>query len=138
MSVVLEDISFEEPEVPEPVEAESPVEAAEVPVEAAEVPEPPTPDPKKRGRPPKAKAAPQGLPPIPKAKPKAKPKVKAPKAPKPPSSEESESDVDETLRSVYNHVAKPDMETAILEFLVNRKAGETQKRRQLWSQLAQM
>ena len=141
MSVVLErlDTSFEEPEVPEPVEAEAPVEAAEVPaVEAAVVPEPPTPDPKKRGRPPKAKAAPPGLPPIPKAKPKAKPKVKAPKAPKPPSSEESESDVDETLRSVYNHVAKPDMETAILEFLVNRKAGETQKRKQLWSQLARM
>ena len=73
------------------------------------------------------------------SKAKAAPKEKKPKPP--PIIEEedsSESDVDETLRNVYNHVARPDMETAILQFLVNRKQTETQRRRTLWSQLAQM
>ena len=46
--------------------------------------------------------------------------------------------MDETLRSVYNHVAKPDMETAILQFLVNRKQSEATRRRELWGRLAQM
>ena len=105
------------------------------------VPEPtPTetlaPAPKKRGRPPKAKAeAPP--PPIPKVKPA--PKPKAVRKPKPPVEESSDSsDVDTTLRNVYNHVAKPDMETAILQFLVNRKQAESTRRRELWGRLAQM
>ena len=137
MSVVLQplDVSFEEPAEPEP--AAEVAEAVETPEAPEHPPEPlAKPEPKRRGRPPNVKTAGLGLPQIPKAKPKAKPK---PKAPPPPQREESDSsDVDETLRSVYNHVAKPSMETAILEFLVNRKQGETQKRRQLWSQLAQM
>ena len=148
MSVVLAplDVSFAE-EPAEPVEQEPLEEQTEQaepePVEEAplrlrrtegETPEPlePQPVPKKRGRPPKVKVDAPGLEKVTKAKPKPKAKPKAP----PP--EESDSDVDETLRNVYNHVAKPDMETAILEFLVNRKQGETQRRRQLWSQLAQM
>jgi hypothetical protein len=145
MSVVLAplDVSFaEEPAEPveqEPLEeqaARQPSVALEPePVEEAPLtPEPlePQPVPKKRGRPPNVKVDARGLEKVTKAKPKPKAKPKAP----PP--EESDSDVDETLRNVYNHVAKPDMETAILEFLVNRKQGETQRRRQLWSQLAQM
>ena len=104
------------------------------------VPEPtptetPAPAPKKRGRPPKAKA--EASPPIPKVK--AAPKPKAVRKPKPPVEESSDSsDVDETLRNVYNHVAKPDMETAILQFLVNRKQAESTRRRELWGRLAQM
>ena len=67
---------------------------------------------KKRGRPPKAKAeAPPPKPP----KPAPKPKPTARKKPPPPESEsDSREDIAETLRNVYNHVAKPDMETAIL------------------------
>ena len=93
------------------------------------------PAPKKRGRPPKAKA--EVPPPIPKVK--AAPKPKAVRKPKPPVEESSDSsDVDDTLRNVYNHVAKPDMETAILQFLVNRKQAESTRRRELWGRLAQM
>ena len=96
---------------------------------------PPAPAPKKRGRPPKAKA--EAPPPPPKVK-VAAPKPKARK-PKPPVEESSDSsDVDETLRNVYNHVAKPDMQTAILQFLVNRKQAESTRRRELWGRLAQM
>ena len=96
---------------------------------------PPAPAPKKRGRPPKAKA--EAPPPAPKVN--AAPKPKAVRKPKPPVEESSDSsDVDTTLRNVYNHVAKPDMETAILQFLVNRKQAESTRRRELWGRLAQM
>ena len=140
-TIVLEQI---EPEIPEeqivPEEPDLPDES--LGQEAVpSVPEPtPTetlaPAPKKRGRPPKAKAeAPP--PPIPKVKPA--PKPKAVRKPKPPVEESSDSsDVDTTLRNVYNHVAKPDMETAILQFLVNRKQAESTRRRELWGRLAQM
>ena len=126
-----EQIVPEEPDLPESLEQEA----------VPSVPEPtptetPAPAPKKRGRPPKAKAeAPP--PPIPKVKPA--PKPKAVRKPKPPVEESSDSsDVDTTLRNVYNHVAKPDMETAILQFLVNRKQAESTRRRELWGRLAQM
>ena len=105
-------------------------------VEQEVVPTPPAPAPKKRGRPPKAKA--EAPPPAPKVK-AAAPKPKVARKPKPPVEESSDSsDVDETLRNVYNHVAKPDMETAILQFLVNRKQAESTRRRELWGRLAQM
>ena len=92
------------------------------------------PAPKKRGRPPKAKA--EAPPPAPKVK--AAPKPKAVRKPKPPVEESSDSsDIDDTLRNVYNHVQKPDMETAILQFLVNRKQAESTRRRELWGRLAQ-
>jgi len=141
MQVVLENINAE-PEVVEAAEApesQAPVDADEPP-EALEptpvAPEPPAaPAPKKRGRPPKAKA--EAPPPAPKVR--AAPKPKAVRKPKPPVEESSDSsDVDNTLRNVYNHVAKPDMETAILQFLVNRKQAESTRRRELWGRLAQM
>ena len=140
MQVVLENIAepevveaAEAPESQEPVDADEPPEALE-PTPAA--PEPAAaPAPKKRGRPPKAKA--EAPPPAPKVR--AAPKPKAVRKPKPHVEESSDSsDVDNTLRNVYNHVAKPDMETAILQFLVNRKQAESTRRRELWGRLAQM
>ena len=142
-TIVLEQIAEpEEPEEPQPPEITpepNDTEVAEqefVPVTNEIVPTPPpAPAPKKRGRPPKAKA--EALPPPPKVK--AAPKLKAARKPKPPVEESSDSsDVDETLRNVYNHVQKPDMETAILQFLVNRKQAESTRRRELWGRLAQM
>ena len=142
MQVVLENINAE-PEAVEAVEAPEPQEPADVdespaaPEPLAEAPEPTPaapPAPKKRGRPPKAKA--EAPPPAKQAK--AAPKPKAARKRKPPVKESSDSsDVDDTLRNVYNHVQKPDMETAILQFLVNRKQAESTRRRELWGRLAQ-
>ena len=93
------------------LEADIPEEPADIPEEILEpdqpdesldqevVPEPtqaptetPAPAPKKRGRPPKVKAA---------------PKPKAVRKPKPPVEDSSDSsDVDSTLRNVYNHVGQ--------------------------------
>ena len=143
-TIVLEQIEEPEeqlPNEPDPREELQPPEVTPEPnkaeiVEQEIVPTPPAPAPKKRGRPPKAKV--EAAPPAPKVK--AAPKPKAARKPKPPPVEESSdsSDVDETLRNVYNHVAKPDMETAILQFLVNRKQAESTRRRELWGRLAQM
>jgi hypothetical protein len=140
MQVVLENIAepevveaAEAPESQEPVDADEPPEALE-PTPVA--PEPPAaaPAPKKRGRPPKAKA--EAPPPAPKVR--ATPKPKAVRKPQPPVEESSDSsDIDDTLRNVYHHVAKPDMETTILQFLVNRKQQESTRRRELWGRLAQ-
>ena len=138
-TIILEQIEEpEEPEEPQPPEiTPEPHEAEFVPVTNQIVPTPPpAPAPKKRGRPPKAKA--EAPPPPPKVV-KAAPKPKAVRKPKLPVEESSDSsDVDETLRNVYNHVQKPDMETAILQFLVNRKQAESTRRRELWGRLAQM
>ena len=139
-TIVLEQIEPEIPEEPEQIVPEEPDLPESLEQEAVpSVPEPtPTetlPAPKKRGRPPKAKA--EAPPPPPKVK--AAPKPKAVRKPKPPVEESSDSsDVDDTLRNVYNYVAKPDMETAILQFLVNRKQAESTRRRELWGRLAQM
>ena len=150
-AIVLEPVNPQEPaeaeEVTEdpPAEPEAQEETAPEPVEE-EPPEPPAPEPpapeppapKKRGRPPKAKAeakAPAKAPGLPKAKPAPKPRARKP--PPPPESEsDSSSDVEETLKNVYRHVEKPSMETALLQFLVNRKQSEQTRRRELWSQLA--
>ena len=143
MQVVLENINSE-PEIPESAEPEA-VEAPPEPQELADAepvpaPEPPAalPAPKKRGRPPKAKV--EAPPPAPKVK-VAAPKPKVARKPKPPVEDNSDSsdssDVDTTLRNVYNHVAKPDMETAILQFSVNRKQAESTRRRELWGRLVQ-
>ena len=131
---------------PEPEPVPVVVEEATIPepiLEEEYVPEPPgltrqrsqvaEPAAKKRGRPPKAKAEA----PPPKVKAAPKPKATRTKKPQPPESDSSSSeDIDETLRNVYNHVAKPDMETAILQFLVNRKQSEQTRRRELWGRLA--
>ena len=143
-TIVLEQIEPEIPEEPEqivPEELDQPESLEQEGVPS--VPEPtqaptetPAPAPKKRGRPPKAKA--EAPPPPPKVV-KAAPKPKAARKPKPPVEDSSDSsDVDTTLRNVYNPVAKPDMETAILQFLVNRKQAESTRRRELWGRLAQM
>ena len=130
-TIVLEQIEEpDKPEEPQPPEiTPEPHEAEFVPVTNEIVPATPTlPAPKKRGKPPKAKA--EAPPPAPKVK--AAPKPKAVRKPKPPVEESSDSsDVD-------NRVAKPDMETAILQFLVNRKQAESTRRRELWGRLAQM
>ena len=122
-------------QIPEEVTSEPILEEQHIP----EPPVPTVPEPvaKKRGRPPKAKAeAPPPKPPKPAPKPKA---TRAKKPPPPPESDSSSSeDMDETLRNVYNHVARPDMETAILQFLVNKKQSEQTRRRELWGRLAQM
>ena len=118
---------------PAPLDA-APLEATAAPEPTPAAPEPAAPAPKKRGRPPKARV--EAPPPAPKARPA--PKPKAVRKPKPPVEDSSDSsDVDDTLRNVYNHVQKPDMETAILQFLVNRKQAESTRRRELWGRLAQ-
>ena len=135
----MENINAEpqEPEPQEPADAESPAapEPAAPPEAPPAAPEPAAaPAPKVRGRPPKAKA--EAPPPAPKVRAAPKPKaVRKPRAPVEDSSDSS--DVDDTLRNVYNHVQKPDMETAILQFLVNRKQAESTRRRELWGRLAQ-
>ena len=146
MQVVLENINAE-PEAAEVPESQEPADTLEpaplddaAPLEATAASPEPTPAapepaaaPKKRGRPPKARV--EAPPPAPKARP---PKPKAVRKPKPPVEDSSDSsDVDTTLRNVYNHVQKPNMETAILQFLVNRKQAESTRRRELWCRLAQ-
>ena len=145
MQGVLENIA--EPEAaeaePEPADTVEPAPLDAAPLEATAASPEPTPAapepaaapaPKKRGRPPKAQV--EAPPPAPKARPA--PKPKAVRKPKPPVEDSSDSsDVDTTLRNVYNHVQKPDMESAILQFLVNRKQAESTRRRELWGRLAQ-
>ena len=145
--IVLEKIESEPAMAPEPEPVVEESTAPEPVLEEEHVPEPPVlerqqtqvaePVPKKRGRPPKAKA--EAPPPKVKASPKPKP-VTRKKAPPPPDSDSSSSeDMDETLKNVYNHVVeKQNMETAILQFLVNKKQSEQTRRRELWGRLAQM
>ena len=136
MQVVLENINAE-PEVVEEAEAPESQEPAlaEEFVPAREPTPAAPPAPKKRGRLPKAKA--EAPPPAPKVKAATKPKA-ARKARASMEDSSDSSDVDTTRRNVYNHVAKPDMETTILQFLVNRKQAESTRRRELWGRLAQM
>ena len=129
-----EPVVVEEATIPEPIlEEEYVPEPPGLTRQRSQVAEPAA---KKRGRPPKAKAE---APPPAHDKVKAVPKAKTTrtKKPQPPESDSSSSeDMDETLRSVYNHVAKPDMETAILQMLVNRRQSEQERRRNLWGQVA--
>ena len=145
--IILEPVNASEPveeeaadPTPEQVEAE-PVEetvADTAPVEAEE--EPVVPAPKRRGRPPgKAKTA--AAPPPPKAKKAPAPKATAPKPrtkkPPPPPESDSSSSEDEVERNLYEHVSRPSLETAVLEFLVNKRASESARRRELWARMAQ-
>ena len=152
MSVVLESVAAEGPAEAEPAEAE-PVQPAEAaPVEAepeaaalregiqttdvlsppGAEPEPATvtaetvPEPKKRGRPRKEEGATPKAPVRMKAapKPRAKRAATAPVAPPPAESDEEEG------------LSGADLETEILEFLVQRKTQQQDRRRQLWAQLA--
>ncbi len=142
MSVVLESVAEAEPAEPaeaappqEPAEAEpvEPVEAAPPQEPAEEVaPEPEaaeapvTPAPKKRGRPRKEEPATPKAPVRMKAapKPRAKRAATAPVAPPPAESDEEVG------------LSGADLETEILEFLVQRKTQQQDRRRQLWAQLA--
>ena len=141
-----EPVVVEEATIPEPIlEEEYVPEPPGLIRQQTQVAEPmivPDPTPKKRGRPPKAKAEAPAPPKVKAAPPHDKAKAtRAPKEKKPPAPESDSSsseDIDETLRNVYNHVAKPDMETAILQFLVNRRQSEQTRRRELWGRLAQM
>ena len=80
--------------------------------------------PKRRGRPPSAKAQPQ---------PKAQPKAKAKAQPKarikkpPPSSSSSEEDVP---------INRDDMDTMLLQYLLQRKHAQRDSRRAMWAQMA--
>ena len=109
---------------PELAEGEVPLEPAEPAVENAA---PVAPAPKKRGRPrkddalaatPKAPVRIKAAPPKPRAK---KAVVSAP-----PPSESSDEEL----------FARADLESEILQFLVQRKTQQQDRRRQLWSQLA--
>ena len=137
MQNIAEPKAAESQEPADAVELAAPFEPTAEAFEPTPAPPEPAaaPAPKKRGRPPKAKA--EAPPPAPKVK---APKPKAAQKPRAPPVEDSSdsSDVDDTLRNVYNHVQKPDMEIAILQFLVNRKQAESTRRRELWGRLAQM
>ena len=124
---------------PEQVEAE-PVEetVADTAVEAEE--ELVVPAPKRRGRPP-GKAKTVAAPPPPKAKKAPAPKATAPKPrtkkPPPPPESDSSSIEDEVTSNLYEHVSRPSLETAVLEYLVNKRASESARRRELWARMAQ-
>ena len=120
---------------PQCLSVEETAAAPDVQEAVPEVPEAvPVPQPKKRGRPPKLKIEAQPLPPRPAAKPKPKARPKAP----PPPQESSDEETDEDIANMYRHAARPDMETSILQFLVNRRQSEADRRKTLWSQLARM
>ena len=137
MSVVLDNVGEEATNTPDLLE-DAPKESAtpsyhpqeltqeEVAPEPAETPAPVTPAPKKRGRPRKDEPATPKAPVRMKAapKPRAKRAVTAPVAPPAESEEDDEP------------FSRADLETEILEFLVQRKTQQQDRRRQLWAQLA--
>ena len=135
--------SVDEPEevveaAPEPVP-----EAAPEPDVAPDVTEEPpglvndieeVPAPKRRGRPPKAKAEPPNAPKAtPKAVAKNAPKAAAKAAPKrakpraPSVSSESSDDV---------ALSRDDMDTLLMQYLLDRKTNQRDQRRTMWSQMA--
>ena len=145
MSVVLESVTEELPaeaavapeESAAPANPQEPAEVAPEPADESLHESPPgpepelvtaetVPEPKKRGRSRKEEPATPKAPVRTKAapKPRAKRAVTAPVAPPP-----SESDEDEPF-------SRADLETEILEFLVQRKTQQQDRRRQLWAQLA--
>ena len=129
MSVTLESVSTAVPE--EPIEElpeqetvqEEPQETVQEEPQVAEAP-PPTPPPeepvviKKRGRPPKAKAE---------AKPKAAPKARIKKPVTPVESSSSEEDTP---------INRDDMDTMLLQYLLQRKHAQRDSRRAMWVQMA--
>ena len=129
------------------VEAEAaldiaPEAAADVAPEPTPIDEPPglvndieeVPAPKRRGRPPKAKAEPPNAPKAaPKAVAKNAPKAAAKAAPKrakpraPSVSSESSDDV---------ALSRDDMDTLLMQYLLDRKTNQRDQRRAMWSQMA--
>ena len=127
MSVTLESVSTAVPE--EPIEElpeqetvpEEPQETVQEEPPAAPPPAAPPPEEpvviKKRGRPPKAKAE---------AKPKAAPKARI-KKPVTPSESSSEEDTP---------INRDDMDTMLLQYLLQRKHAQRDSRRAMWVQMA--
>ena len=123
MSVTLESVSTAVPEEPIeelPEEETAPEEPQEtIPEEPPAAPPPPE-EPvviKKRGRPPKAKAE---------AKPKAAPKARI-KKPVTPVESSSEEDTP---------INRDDMDTMLLQYLLQRKHAQRDSRRAMWVQMA--
>ena len=100
-------VETEEPPAPQ---EEEPPEEAPAPVEEVIAPAP-----KKRGRPRKDPAAPA---------PKKAVKIKAPPPPVTPESSDGEP------------IDRDDMETMLLDFLIQRKQSQQNARRNMWAQLA--
>ena len=123
MSVTLESVSTAVPEEPiEELEETAPEEPQEtIPEEPPAAPPPPPPEEpvviKKRGRPPKAKAE---------AKPKAAPKARI-KKPVTPVESSSEEDTP---------INRDDMDTMLLQYLLQRKHAQRDSRRAMWVQMA--
>ena len=124
MSVTLESVSTAVPEEPIeelPEEETAPEEPQEtIPEEPPAAPPPPE-EPvviKKRGRPPKAKAE---------AKPKAAPKARIKKPVTPVESSSSEEDTP---------INRDDMDTMLLQYLLQRKHAQRDSRRAMWVQMA--
>ena len=124
MSVTLESVSTAVPEEPIeelPEEETAPEEQPQetIPEEPPAAPPPPE-EPvviKKRGRPPKAKAE---------AKPKAAPKARI-KKPVTPVESSSEEDTP---------INRDDMDTMLLQYLLQRKHAQRDSRRAMWVQMA--
>ena len=125
MSVTLESVSTAVPEEPIeelPEEETAPEEQPQetIPEEPPAAPPPPE-EPvviKKRGRPPKAKAE---------AKPKAAPKARIKKPVTPVESSSSEEDTP---------INRDDMDTMLLQYLLQRKHAQRDSRRAMWVQMA--
>ena len=124
MSVTLESVSTAVPEEPIeelPEQETAPEEPQEtIPEEPPAAPPPPPEEPvviKKRGRPPKAKAE---------AKPKAAPKARI-KKPVTPVESSSEEDTP---------INRDDMDTMLLQYLLQRKHAQRDSRRAMWVQMA--
>ena len=142
MSVVLEPVVAQTEEPVEVADAQEPPETVDDTPPEEETPpeqeqpvasfgaspqEPITPAPKKRGRPRKDPATPaKAAAPKPRAKPIAKRAATAPVPAPPPSSSDEEEPISQDL----------DLETAIVNYLVQRKTVQQDRRRALWSQLA--
>ena len=136
-----EDIPDDAPQATGPPEVCPPL--TEIPEESVQ--EPATPAPKRRGRPPKAQVQ-DPVTPMPKRDgrpPKAQTQAPVAKAvakrvakrvaPPPPSDSES-SDNSSDSPTAYLH--RDDLETMMLNYLVQRKNTQIDKRRQMWTRLA--
>ena len=130
MSVSLDSVETtvpEEPiqELPEDPPVAEPQETVQEEPQVAEEPPAPPEEPvviKKRGRPPKAKAEAKAKPP-PKAAPKAR--IKKPVTPVESSSSEEDTPIN-----------RDDMDTMLLQYLLQRKHAQRDSRRAMWVQMA--
>ena len=128
MSAPLESVETTVPEEPIQELPEDPPEPQETVQEEPQVAEEPPAPPeesvviKKRGRPPKAKAEAKAKPP-PKAAPKAR--IKKPVTPVESSSSEEDTPIN-----------RDDMDTMLLQYLLQRKHAQRDSRRAMWVQMA--